>query len=99
VVISGERHDYPVRRSAVARVLAAAAEPGEVAWFAAPAGGRLVLGQVHGARALLRPIDDEVQRLELVSRVNTALGELRSLAGDDPAVARSWLGWNGARWT
>jgi hypothetical protein len=36
-------------------VLAAAAEPGEVAWFAAPAGGQLVLGQVHGARTRALP--------------------------------------------
>ncbi|WP_248964770.1 LuxR C-terminal-related transcriptional regulator [Sphaerisporangium perillae] len=36
-------------------MLAAAAEPGEVAWFAAPADGRLVLGQVHGARTRALP--------------------------------------------
>jgi LuxR family transcriptional regulator, regulator of acetate metabolism len=39
----------------MARTLAAAVEPGEVAWFAAPAGGRLVLGQVHGARTRALP--------------------------------------------
>jgi LuxR family transcriptional regulator, regulator of acetate metabolism len=48
-------HDDPTRRAAAARVLASAAEPGEVAWFAAPAGGQLVLGQVHGARTRALP--------------------------------------------
>jgi DNA-binding CsgD family transcriptional regulator/putative methionine-R-sulfoxide reductase with GAF domain len=174
----------PARRAAAARVLAAAAEPGEAAWFAAPADGWLVLGQVHGActRALpglvvpkgrgltgkaaanarpefvddyfaadtithefdrvvagesitrmlavpvcrghrilgvltvgarspgrfsdrridavtalareldhaLRRVDEQDQRLELASRVHevsAAVGELRGLVGDDPAVA------------
>jgi len=172
-------------RAAATRVLAAAAEPGEAAWFALPVNGRrLVLGPVYGAhtRALpglvvaagrgltgkaaanarpefvddyfaadtithdfdrvvaresiarmlavpvrrghrilgvvtvgarspgrfsdrridavtalagefeqaLRHIDEQHQRLELASRVHevsTALGELRGLVGDDPAVA------------
>jgi LuxR family transcriptional regulator, regulator of acetate metabolism len=48
-------HDDPARRAVAIQALAAAAEPGEVAWFASPAGGRLVLGQVHGARTRALP--------------------------------------------
>ncbi|MEV6111997.1 LuxR C-terminal-related transcriptional regulator [Streptomyces sp. NPDC052109] len=47
--------DDAVRRAAATRVLTAAAEPGEVAWYAAPADGRLVLKQVHGARTRALP--------------------------------------------
>jgi putative methionine-R-sulfoxide reductase with GAF domain len=47
--------DDPARRAVTIQALAAAAEPGEVAWFASLAGGRLVLGQVYGARTTALP--------------------------------------------